>query len=74
MFPLRSQPDPYNYPMPQRSDLMSLSVIDPYKDGENTHAKKFNTSRGFNQALKTSDIQGELLATVHNFILFSIVI
>ena len=58
MFPKQHQPDPYNYPMPQRSDLMSLSVIDSFKDGEYTHAKKFNTGRGFNQALKTSDIEG----------------
>jgi hypothetical protein len=60
MIPLKGQPDPYNYPMPQRSDLMSLSVIDSYKDGEYTQAKKFNTNRGYNQALKTTDISGKL--------------
>lgn len=60
MIPLAHQPDPYNYPMPQRKDCMSLSVIDQWKDGEYTHAKKFNTNRGFNQALKTSDIEGTL--------------
>jgi hypothetical protein len=58
MLPKQNQPDPYNYPMPKRSDLMSLSVIDSFKDGEYTHAKKFNTGRGFNQALHTQDIQG----------------
>lgn len=58
MIPLANQPDPYNYPMPQRQDLMSLSVIDAYKDGEYTHAKQFNTNRGFNQSLKTTDIIG----------------
>ena len=39
---------------------MSLSVIDSYKDGEYTQAKKFNTNRGYNQALKTTDISGKL--------------
>lgn len=58
MLPKQNQPDPYNYPMPKRADLMSLSVIDSYKDGEYTHAKKFNTNRGFNQNLVTHDIQG----------------
>ena len=58
MIPLAHQGDPYNYPMPQRNDTMSLSVIDSYKDGEYTHTKKFNTNRGFNQSLKTTDIEG----------------
>ena len=74
MFPLRSQPDPYNYPMPQRADLMSLSVIDPHKDGEKTHAKRFNTGRGFNQALKTSDIEGKLLDSLWTTFVFGLAV
>lgn len=65
MFPLRTQPDPYNYPMPQRQDTMALSVIDAHKDGEYTRAKQFNTGRGFNQALKTSDIEGEFYCLLY---------
>ena len=61
MFAKQNQPDPYNFPMPNRSDLMSLSIINSHKDGEYTHAKQFNTGRGYNQALKTSDIEGRLL-------------
>ena len=58
MIPKKNQPDPYNFPMPKRSDLMSLSVIDTFKDGEYTHTKKFYSGREFNQALKTTDIEG----------------
>ena len=67
MMPKKNQPDPYNYPMPQRSDLMSLSVIDQFKDGEYTHAKKFNSGRSYNQSLKTTDIAGRLF---HLLLLF----
>lgn len=59
MNPLTHQPDPYNYPMPQRGDSMSLAVINQGKDGERTHTSKFNTNRHWNESLKTSDIEGK---------------
>ena len=58
MNPLTHQPDPYNYPMPQRTQGMSLATINEARDGERTHTKKFNTNRGWNDSLKTSDIEG----------------
>jgi len=41
-----SRPDPFNYPMPQRSDCMSLSTINANKDGMKTTTFKFATGRG----------------------------
>ena len=36
--------DPFNYPMPSRKDLMSLSTINP-SDGMKTTTKHFVTGR-----------------------------
>ncbi len=58
MNPLTHQPDPYNYPMPNRADTMGLSVINGNRDGMYTHTKKFNSSRQWNDSLKTTDIAG----------------
>lgn len=33
--------DPFNYPMPNRKDLMSLQTINPQKDIAKTTTKKF---------------------------------
>jgi hypothetical protein len=59
MNPLTHQPDPYNFPMPNRMDSMSLAVINEGRDGERTHTKKFNSGRIWNDSLKTNDIQGK---------------
>lgn len=64
MMPKANQPDPYNYPMPKRCDTMSLSVINQHRDGEYTHTKKFNSGRSYNQALKTTDIEGTFTLAV----------
>jgi hypothetical protein len=40
-----TRPDPFNYPMPQRSDCMSLSSIRVEKDGMKTTTFKFQTGR-----------------------------
>ena len=66
MIPKKNQPDPYNFPMPKRTDLMSLSVIDSHKDGEYTHTKKFYSGREFNQSLKTTDIEGTNRAVLYS--------
>ena len=50
--------DPYDFPMPNRADLMSLSTINKEKDNMQTHTKKFHSSRAFNQALEVNDIHG----------------
>ncbi len=39
--------DPFNYPMPGRKDLMSLSVIGQEKDGFKTTTKQMTTGRHF---------------------------
>ena len=41
-----NRPDPFNYPMPQRADCMSLSTIMAQKDGMKTTTFKFATGRG----------------------------
>ena len=39
------KPDPFNYPMLNRKDLMSLSVINTDADGMKTTTKKFGSVR-----------------------------
>ncbi|CDW78556.1 UNKNOWN [Stylonychia lemnae] len=53
-----SQVDPFNYPMPNRKDLMSLQTIHPQKDIAKTTTKKFQSSRMESNNLNTSDIHG----------------
>jgi hypothetical protein len=38
---LNGRPDPFNYPMPNRADCMSLSTITGNKDGMKTTTVKF---------------------------------
>ena len=51
--------DPYNFPMPNRADLMSLSTITKERDDMQTHTKKFHSSRAANMALEANDIEGK---------------
>ena len=50
--------DPFDYPMPGRRDLMSLSVIDHNKDNFKVTTNKMTTNRNISQNLTTQDIQG----------------
>ena len=45
--------DPFNYPMPNRKDLMSLQTIDPMKDNAKTTTKKFASGRTESNNLTT---------------------
>ena len=49
--------DPYNYPMPNRKDLMSLSNITPEKDGYLSKRNIFNTNRNVSSNLYNQDIE-----------------
>lgn len=60
------RPDPFNYPMPNRVDCMSLSTISGMKDGMKTTTVKFQSVRGTSQNLSTKDIDGKLLLFSHN--------
>ena len=54
------QPDPFNWPMPKRQDLMSLSTINP--DTDLVRAKTAQASqrmRSTSQNLDTEDIRGK---------------
>ena len=53
--------DPFNYPMPNRKDLMSLSVINKEKDLMKTTTSKFVSGRSASLNLHTNDIDGKLL-------------
>jgi hypothetical protein len=53
-----SSGDPFNFPMPNRRDLMSLSTINPAADTAKTTTKKFQSSRMESNNLNTSDIAG----------------
>lgn len=55
-----SRPDPFNFPMPNRNDCMSLSSIRAEKDGMKTTTFKFQTGRGNSNNLNTRDIDGKL--------------
>ena len=54
--------DPFNYPMPSRKDLMSLSTINA-SDNLKTTTKNFITNRYTSTNLNTSDIQGKINIT-----------
>ena len=53
--------DPFNFPMPSRSDTMNLSHIDYNRDGMKTTTFKFQTGRAASTNLLTNDIDGKLL-------------
>ena len=48
-----------DYPMPNRSDLMSLATINNKKDQVQTNTSKFNSIRNTSSNLNTEDIQGK---------------
>lgn len=48
-----------DYPMPNRSDLMSLATINTKKDQVQTNTSKFNSIRNTSNNLNTDDIQGK---------------
>ena len=48
--------DPFNFPMPKRNDLMSLSVINKDKDLMKTTTSKFVSNRSASMNLHTKDI------------------
>ena len=50
--------DPFNYPMPSRKDLMSLSTINQ-QDHAKVTTKQFTTSRYDSFNLHTKDIEGK---------------
>jgi len=52
--------DPFNYAMPNRSDLMSLSTI-KQTDNMKTNTKQFQTGRYESSNLTTNDIQGKFI-------------
>lgn len=52
--------DPFNFPMPNRCDLMSLSVINKDKDLMKTTTSKFVSGRSASLNLHTKDIDGKL--------------
>ena len=52
--------DPFNFPMPNRADLMSLSVINKDRDFMKTTTSKFTSSRSASMNLHTKDIEGKL--------------
>ena len=58
MNPIVHEPDPFNYPFPQRNQLMSLSTINANQDFLNKNVKKFQSNRNWNDNLKVSDIEG----------------
>ena len=53
-------PDPFNFPMPNRTDTMSLNAIRAEQDGMKTSTVKFSTVRGNSVNLHTNDIDGKL--------------
>ena len=54
----KSPADPFNYPMPNRKDLMSLSTLTHNIDNVKTTTKQFKTGRFQSVNLDTADIQG----------------
>lgn len=50
--------DPFNYPSPNRNDLMFLSSINQNRDGQKTTTKKFITNRTTSSNLNNLDIEG----------------
>ena len=62
MAQVTEKPDPFNFPMPNRSDLMSLSVINAKKDAMKTTTAKFFSPRSTSLNGTTSDIPGKLFS------------
>lgn len=58
--------DPFNFPMPNRKDLMSLQTLNPMKDTAKTTTKKFNSGRTESNNLNTSDIAGKYFIKDNN--------
>ena len=58
MNPIVREPDPFNYPFPQRSQLMGLSTINETQDFLHSKTKKFNSNRHWNNQLNVTDIEG----------------
>lgn len=58
MNPIVNEPDPFNYPFPQRNQLMSLSTINDTQDFLNVKVKRFHSNRKWNSNLKVDDIDG----------------
>ena len=54
--------DPFNFPMPNRADLMSLSKIDAGKDMMKTTTSKFASPRFSSNNLATTDIDGKYIS------------
>ncbi|MDR3549756.1 MAG: hypothetical protein P4M11_16030 [Candidatus Pacebacteria bacterium] len=50
--------DPFNYPPLGRKDLMTLSTINQFKDGQKTTTKKFISGRTVSSNLSNLDIEG----------------
>lgn len=59
MATVTDKPDPFNFPMPNRRDLMSLSVINADKDLMKTTTSKFSSPRFASNNLSTNDIDGK---------------
>ena len=52
--------NPFDYPMPNRADCMSLSTINTRKDQMKTTTFKFMTNRAQSNNMSTNDIFGKL--------------
>lgn len=63
--------DPFNYPMPNRKDLMSLQTINPNKDFAKTTTKSLITGRLESNNLNTSDITGNFSCIKYQVLLLS---
>jgi len=50
--------DPFNFPMPNRTDTMGLSTINGAQDNVRTTTRKFATTRVDSQANNVKDIEG----------------
>ena len=66
--PTRPSIDPFNFPMPGRKDLMSLSTLNAERDAMKTTTSKFYTRRGMSQNLTVSDILGKFLSSLFKLI------
>ena len=51
--------DPFNYPMPNRADLMSLQTVSAKQDNVKTNTNQFSTKRNTSNNLWTTDIEGK---------------
>lgn len=53
--------DPFNFPMPSRKDLMSLSTINADRDLMKTTTSKFVSNRSTSVNMTSGDIAGKLV-------------